>query len=99
MKPPAPRPTEPCDLSIALCKARAARILLRCDDDFLEIPIFLKPGEKEEDVREWIRIFAFDALDAALEEAEGAYQKLQGAAIVPPPARQPRARTAKRRAA
>lgn len=78
MNAKAPRPSEPCDLSIALSKARAARILLRCDDDFLQIPIILKPGEKEEDVREWIQIFAFNALDEALEEAEVECQKLLG---------------------
>ena len=65
----------PSDLEIALSKARAARVLLRADADYLQIPIRLKPGESEEEIREWIQGFAFDALDAALEEADAARQK------------------------
>jgi hypothetical protein len=67
------------EITIALSKARAARILLRADADYLQIPVVLKPDESEQLVREWIESFAFDALDAALEEAEAARQKLFGA--------------------
>lgn len=71
----------PGDLEIALSKARAVRILLRADADYLQLPISLAPGESEEEIRGWIQNFAFDALDAALEEAEAARHKLQGPAV------------------
>jgi hypothetical protein len=69
------------DLEIALSKARAARILLRADADYLQIPVSLKPGESEQEIRSWIESFAFDALDAALDEAEAARRKIQGAPV------------------
>lgn len=62
------------DLSIALCKARAARILLRMDDDYLQMP-FSMTAYEEQDVRGWIKIFAFDALGAALEQAKAAGER------------------------
>jgi hypothetical protein len=67
------------DLEIALSKARAARILLRAGADYLQLPVPLKPGESEQEIRSWIESFAFDALDAALDEAEAARRKIQGA--------------------
>jgi hypothetical protein len=84
MKAPAPQRSLPIgvpELEVALSKARAARILLEAGEpggDYLQIPVPLKPGETAEELRGWIRGFAFDALDAALEEAEAVRQKVQG---------------------
>jgi hypothetical protein len=78
MKALAPR--QAIDLEIALSKARAARILLQADADYLQLPVCLKPGD-EAAVRGWIRGFAFDALDAALDEAEAARQQVHGAPV------------------
>lgn len=64
-------------LEIALRKARAASILLKADADYLQIPVRLEPGE-EKGIRAWIQDFAFDALAAALEEAEAARREAQG---------------------
>jgi hypothetical protein len=68
----------PRDLEIALSKARAARILLGANADYLQIPVSLNPGESEEEIRGWIQSFAFEALDAALQEAEAAREKILG---------------------
>lgn len=85
MKAKAPKPSvqpivEPA-LEIALSRARAARILLEAAEvggDYLQIPVRLKPGETAEELRGWIRGFAFDVLDAALAEAEVARREVQG---------------------
>ena len=77
---PAPakaRPIDASDLEIALSKARAASALLKADGDYLDIPVAL-PRDTEETIRAWIQDFAFEALDAALEEAEAARQKIPG---------------------
>jgi hypothetical protein len=68
------------DLEIALSKARAASVLLKSDADYLDIPVRLE-RDTEEVIRGWIRGFAFDALDAALEEAEAARRAVQGPLI------------------
>jgi DNA-binding PucR family transcriptional regulator len=74
-------PRQAIDLEFALSKARAARILVQADADYLQIPVFLKPGE-EKDIRAWIQSFAEDALDEALEEAEEARQRIQGPPVL-----------------
>ena len=68
----------PSDLEIALSKARAARILLAADVDYLQIPVSLNPRESEEEIHAWIHGFAFEALDAALKEADAARQRVHG---------------------
>jgi hypothetical protein len=65
------------DLEVALSKARAASVLLKADADYLDIPVSLE-RDSEECIRAWIQDFGFDALDAALEEAEVARQKIPG---------------------
>ncbi len=86
-KPKAPRRSAPrksvqtigqFGLELAIDKARAAAILLRADADYLQIPVRLNNREDEKGVRGWIESFAFDALDAALEEAEAERRKILG---------------------
>ncbi len=64
------------DVMCALSKARAARCLAEAvaDDDLA--PRF--PTRYQDDrgeMLEWMRSFAFDALDEALDEAEAAFRK------------------------
>ena len=55
---------------------------LDCSKDLLAVfPRGFPPEEDEANIREWIQGFAFDALDAALEEAESLRRKLFGAPI------------------
>lgn len=70
--------TEYNDVVIALSKARAASILLRATDDYLQIPVYLRAGEDEKTIRDWIKSIAEDALDDALAEAEAAFCKTSG---------------------
>jgi hypothetical protein len=66
------------DVMIALSKARAASVLLDVcahGSDYLHMPTTLLSAQAEADVRDWIRHFAQDALDAALDEAEAAFRE------------------------
>src|SRR5262245_22417838 len=68
------------DLQIALLKARATRLLLHAagaGDDYFQIPVSLGPDERADSIRDWIKSFAFDALDEALAEAEAARRRVE----------------------
>lgn len=71
-----PDPIDDSDVMIALSKARAARCLAEAVADDLLAPRFAHRYEADRlEILEWMRSFAFDALDAALDEAEAEYRK------------------------
>jgi hypothetical protein len=74
------RGREPIDLhgvTLALSKARAARVLLMAcahGSDYFQMPVYLSKDD-ERDTRAWLESFGFDALEAALDEADAAFRK------------------------